>query len=74
MVVDAPVLVLRKVARVDLLFPARLVALGPVVAAVGQRGVAPGLGVGLALVLALLVHDDLLGFPATGEPQAPPRR
>src|SRR6185503_14937175 len=67
--VDALVLVLRELALLDALLPARTVALLPAAAAElgGERGVVPGAVVGLALVLALLVHDDLLLLAARGE-------
>src|SRR5438105_7779846 len=58
--------VLGELPRLDLLFPARLVALRPLAAAEfrRQRLVVPRLGIGLALVLALLVDNDLLFLPA----------
>src|SRR5437764_9610839 len=67
--VDSSMFVLGELPRLDLLFPARLVALRPLAAAKfrRQRLVVPRLGVGLALVLALLVDNDLLFLPASGE-------
>src|SRR5690242_9396821 len=59
---DAPVFVLRELALLDRLFPAHAIALVPLAAAeLGHRRVVvPGAVVGLALVLALLVDDNLL--------------
>src|SRR4051812_32179809 len=63
------VFVLREIARLQRALPARLVALGPLLRRIDGRAriVAPGLGVRLALVLALLVDDDLLALAAAGE-------
>src|SRR5207244_3222498 len=56
LLVDALVLVLRELAVLDALFPARAVSLLPVAAAplLRQRRAVPGLRVGLALVFAWL--------------------
>src|SRR5712692_1948743 len=63
---DAVVFVLREVARLDCGFPARLVALIPLGSGVKARAgsVFPRLGVGLALVLALLVDGHLVALAA----------
>src|SRR5687768_1360627 len=72
LLVDAFVLVLSELARLDLLFPALLVTLGPSAAAQlrhGRRAV-PGLGVALALVALLgLWLDDLLALAAGHQAQ-----
>src|SRR6185503_5984467 len=59
---DALVLVLGELPVLDLIFPARAVPLVPLAAAQLDHGriVVPRSRVGLALVLALLVDDDLL--------------
>src|SRR5438067_7539679 len=66
---DAPVFVLGELALLDRLFPAHAIALRPLAAAQlgDRRVVVPGAAVGLALVLALLVDDDLLLLAAAGE-------
>src|SRR5919206_4214578 len=68
---DAPVFVLRELALLDRLFPAHAIALVPLATAQlrHRRVVVPGAVVGLALVLALLVDDDLLFFAARPERQ-----
>src|SRR5579859_1995276 len=71
---DAYVLVLILVAGLDLVFPARLVALGPFGVAVGERRVVPRQRVGLALVRALLVGDLLRLLPAARKRDEPERR
>src|SRR5262245_9387468 len=60
------VLVLALIASSDGGFPARLVALLPFRGGVEARGriALPGLAVGLALILALLVDDHLLALAA----------
>src|SRR6267378_5123894 len=67
--VDALILVLCELALLDGLFPARAIALGPLAAEQirHRRLVVPGAGVGLALVLALLVDDDLLLLAARAQ-------
>src|SRR5258706_16255036 len=67
---DAVVFVLREVARLDCRLPARLVALIPLGSGVKARfgTVFPGLGIGLALVLALLVDGHLVALAAGAEP------
>src|SRR6266851_7922177 len=62
---DAHVFVLSVLPGLDLVLPARSVALGPLAAAVDERRVVPGRRVRLALVLALLEVGDLLAL-ATG--------
>src|SRR6266853_109140 len=63
---DAVVFVLREVARLDCRLPARLVALIPLGSGVKARAwsVFPRLGVGLALILALLVDGHLVALAA----------
>src|SRR5688572_6100521 len=71
LLVDAFVLVLRELALLDLVFPARLVALGPLAAAQfrDRRLAVPGLAVALALVALLgLRLDDLVALAAGGKP------
>src|SRR5207248_828532 len=62
--------VLVEIAGPDGVFPARLVAFGPLRGRVEARGrvVVPGLAVRLPLVLALLVDDHLLALAACLEP------
>src|SRR5512146_3079173 len=69
LVANAHVFVLILVARLQGGLPSALVALGPFGTGVhaGAGIVVPGLGVGLALVLALVIHDYLLAFTAAGE-------
>src|SRR6266480_1901664 len=69
LLVDAYVFVLAELARLDLVFPARAVALRPLAAAVGERRVVPGLRVGLALVLAFLEVGDLLALGTGRKPE-----
>src|SRR3954453_21554536 len=66
---NALIFVLRELALLDPLFPARAVALGPLAAAQlrQRRVVVPRAVVRLALVLALLVDDPLLFLAAGAE-------
>src|SRR5687768_16961105 len=69
--------VLDKLPVLDLLFPAVAVSLGPLAAAQfhDRRVAVPRQSVGLALVLALLVDDDLLvALAAAGEGNAGSRQ
>src|SRR5260221_13858717 len=63
---DAVIFVLRQVARLHRRLPARLVALIPLGRGVKARAgsVFPRLGVGLALILALLVDGHLVALAA----------
>src|SRR5688572_28559513 len=72
--VDAFVFVLGELALLDLVFPARLVALGPLAAAQfhDRRFAVPGLAVALALVALLgLRLDDLVALSAGGQSEQP---
>src|SRR5260370_21762255 len=68
LLVDAYVFVLAELARLDLVFPARAVALGPL-AAIGERRVVPRRRVGLALVLAFLEVGDLVALGTGRQPE-----